>query len=136
MRLSFVFSSRRRHTRCALVTGVQTCALPISIDRLNPGLAIPRCAPSPRPAEDGEKHFLAPGGRGPGQAVVRGTALPSVEGPEHPIQNGAGHGVIAKGSTGAPIAMVGIMEARRNQHCLDPTQHPNEASLTPYNAHP
>src|SRR3546814_7408887 len=24
-----VYSSRRRHTRCALVTGVQTCALPI-----------------------------------------------------------------------------------------------------------
>src|SRR3546814_11003219 len=29
--LCFFFSSRRRHTRCALVTGVQTCALPISI---------------------------------------------------------------------------------------------------------
>src|SRR3546814_6817631 len=28
MNLCF-FSSRRRHTRCALVTGVQTCALPI-----------------------------------------------------------------------------------------------------------
>src|SRR3546814_18795592 len=27
--LGFFFSSRRRHTRCALVTGVQTCALPI-----------------------------------------------------------------------------------------------------------
>src|SRR3546814_6351488 len=27
--LLFFFSSRRRHTRCALVTGVQTCALPI-----------------------------------------------------------------------------------------------------------
>src|SRR3546814_14968511 len=27
----FFFSSRRRHTRCALVTGVQTCALPISM---------------------------------------------------------------------------------------------------------
>src|SRR3546814_18853613 len=26
----FFFSSRRRHTMCALVTGVQTCALPIS----------------------------------------------------------------------------------------------------------
>src|SRR3546814_9783796 len=26
----FFFSSRRRHTRCALVTGVQTCGLPIS----------------------------------------------------------------------------------------------------------
>src|SRR3546814_4419794 len=31
----FFFSSRRRHTRCALVTGVQTCALPISRDLLN-----------------------------------------------------------------------------------------------------
>src|SRR3546814_13320966 len=29
-RSRFLFSSRRRHTRCALVTGVQTCALPIS----------------------------------------------------------------------------------------------------------
>src|SRR3546814_10056785 len=28
--VSFFFSSRRRHTRCSLVTGVQTCALPIS----------------------------------------------------------------------------------------------------------
>src|SRR3546814_1818984 len=28
--MAFFFSSRRRHTRCALVTGVQTCALPIS----------------------------------------------------------------------------------------------------------
>src|SRR3546814_3484575 len=34
----FFFSSRRRHTRCALVTGVQTCALPIS--RQDPRLAL------------------------------------------------------------------------------------------------
>src|SRR3546814_2263678 len=27
----FLLSSRRRHTTCALVTGVQTCALPISL---------------------------------------------------------------------------------------------------------
>src|SRR3546814_13043284 len=27
-----LFSSRRRQTRCALVTGVQTCALPVSPD--------------------------------------------------------------------------------------------------------
>src|SRR3546814_8773992 len=33
----FFFSSRRRHTRCALVTGVQTCALPI----LSGGLRVP-----------------------------------------------------------------------------------------------
>src|SRR3546814_16828143 len=34
----FFFSSRRRHTRCALVTGVQTCALPIygEVPRLVP----------------------------------------------------------------------------------------------------
>src|SRR3546814_5550510 len=31
MGLFFVFSSRRRHTRCALETGVQTCALPICV---------------------------------------------------------------------------------------------------------
>src|SRR3546814_18328390 len=30
----FCISSRRRHTICALVTGVQTCALPISPKRI------------------------------------------------------------------------------------------------------
>src|SRR3546814_8147144 len=34
----FFFSSRRRHTRCALVTGVQTCALPI-LENFRPGVA-------------------------------------------------------------------------------------------------
>src|SRR3546814_5110499 len=33
----FFFYSRRRHTRCALVTGVQTCALPILPFRLYAG---------------------------------------------------------------------------------------------------
>src|SRR3546814_8436669 len=35
----FCLSSRRRHTRCSLVTGVQTCALPISdaVDTLGYG---------------------------------------------------------------------------------------------------
>src|SRR3546814_16205658 len=31
--MSFCFSSRRRHTCCSLVTGVQTCALPISLSK-------------------------------------------------------------------------------------------------------
>src|SRR3546814_10383283 len=35
------FSSRRRHTRCALVTGVQTCALPISPVAVTGTLDIP-----------------------------------------------------------------------------------------------
>src|SRR3546814_3494939 len=37
----FFFSSRRRHTRCALVTGVQTCALPIYKDgKENPAFVL------------------------------------------------------------------------------------------------
>src|SRR3546814_5679433 len=32
------FSSRRRHTRCALVTGVQTCALPIFMSLVGGGV--------------------------------------------------------------------------------------------------
>src|SRR3546814_10498446 len=48
----FFFSSRRRHTRCALVTGVQTCALPIScrgVDR-NPGCTAQESCPESRPS--------------------------------------------------------------------------------------
>src|SRR3546814_11810290 len=42
----FFFSSRRRHTRCALVTGVQTCALPIS--RRHAALPVGPCRGAPR----------------------------------------------------------------------------------------
>src|SRR3546814_5348923 len=35
----FFFSSNRRHTRCALVTGVQTCALPILAVLMNQVMA-------------------------------------------------------------------------------------------------
>src|SRR3546814_4269100 len=42
--LDFFFSSRNRHTSCALVTGVQTCALPIwSRSRM---AATPACGPA------------------------------------------------------------------------------------------
>src|SRR3546814_7156125 len=47
----FVFlSSRRRHTRCALVTGVQTCALPICAHRKASYSADPFCFASIRAA--------------------------------------------------------------------------------------
>src|SRR3546814_10801519 len=42
----FFFSSRRRHTRCALVTGVQTCALPISTDHISPAGSIKADSPA------------------------------------------------------------------------------------------
>src|SRR3546814_10579645 len=41
----FFFSSRRRHTRCALVTGVQTCALPICGAILRVNLLMGECDP-------------------------------------------------------------------------------------------
>src|SRR3546814_7994667 len=44
-----MFASRRRHTRCGLVTGVQTCALPISSHDstlLRVGVAEPPRSPS------------------------------------------------------------------------------------------
>src|SRR3546814_13793629 len=47
--LVLFFSSRRRHTRCALVTGVQTCALPISSKILSfIGRQVSRVLPSLR----------------------------------------------------------------------------------------
>src|SRR3546814_7112210 len=55
--LYFFFSSRRRHTVCALVTGVQTCALPISGHAIGPesriGVFRPLLHPSyiPQPNE-------------------------------------------------------------------------------------
>src|SRR3546814_4973975 len=57
----FFCTSRRRHTRCALVTGVQTCALPIYVgvvaytrekfaERVDHRLAQPRTETLPRGA--------------------------------------------------------------------------------------
>src|SRR3546814_18284767 len=46
--LYFFFSSRRRHTRCALVTGVQTCALPICIvDAVEKGFELSEASNTP-----------------------------------------------------------------------------------------
>src|SRR3546814_7188259 len=70
----FFFASRRRHTRCALVTGVQTCALPIC--RLMTAsfasgpvrvTSTPNCRNLPRGSQPGRLNFAlhaAYGGRG------------------------------------------------------------------------
>src|SRR3546814_7586589 len=75
----FFFSSRRRHTRCALVTGVQTCALPIYIggldaarDKMIEGIELPLKHPEAfrrlgiRPA----KGFLLYGPPGTGKTLL------------------------------------------------------------------
>src|SRR3546814_412942 len=55
----FFFSSRRRHTRCALVTGVQTCALPIS-DRTASPFPPPRALARHRPPVAADPPSRAP----------------------------------------------------------------------------
>src|SRR3546814_6005894 len=55
--LFFFFSSRRRHTRCALVTGVQTCALPICMRALTAiNRALVDAAAAVDHALNGEEH--------------------------------------------------------------------------------
>src|SRR3546814_3120477 len=73
--VGFFFSSRRRHTRCALVTGVQTCALPIS----------PREGAAP--ARDGEKGSRFDAGAVP--ATVRGEPCSRVTGSSGNREGGA-----------------------------------------------
>src|SRR3546814_2972689 len=60
----FFFSSRRRHTRCALVTGVQTCALPICRHHKN---SVASAAPADRMVARTFAAALAPVARAPDQ---------------------------------------------------------------------
>src|SRR3546814_14172067 len=79
----FFFSSRRRHTRCALVTGVQTCALPISKIGSFAGSSFPQ-----------------PGGTGPDYAWIRADAGNNLQ----PTVYGWGMGdVTVTGHAEAPI---------------------------------
>src|SRR3546814_4117925 len=75
----FFFSSRRRHTRCALVTGVQTCAHPIyaSFIALSKVLPVPLAFAKPgarlvaliKPQFEAERHEVGKKG------VVRDAAV-------------------------------------------------------------
>src|SRR3546814_5769076 len=66
----FFFSSRRRHTRCALVTGVQTCALPIYLANTMP--MCDRLCGGRRPAAQGGASLpLIPQSLAPNGAYVR-----------------------------------------------------------------
>src|SRR3546814_7919614 len=98
--LIFFFSSRRRHTRCALGTRVQTCALPISL-RSQPApfhAELPRgrwpgtesLVPGPslrtRPRTSGRRPGLVPGRRGGGRGLCGPSALhPRVPRPGRPL---------------------------------------------------
>src|SRR3546814_3680000 len=65
----FFFSSRRRHTSCALVTGVQTCALPISVgDCMKPDRII--VGTDSKEAEDVMRELYAPFNRNHEKMIV------------------------------------------------------------------
>src|SRR3546814_13442786 len=80
--LFFFFSSRRRHTSCALVTGVQTCALPILARRRSRGEVASGARGAPGRAgragdrAGGEAHRLQPaGGARDRKSVVQGKSV-------------------------------------------------------------
>src|SRR3546814_3761773 len=104
----FFFSSRRLHTRCALVTGVQTCALPISLlDDLVRDLSrgeILACGTPDPPRTD--HHYRALGGRLARVGVVIGGEL----------LHGAGedeHSAWADQGLGARRAVAAPLQIRR-----------------------
>src|SRR3546814_3607861 len=78
--LLFFFSSRRRHTRCALVTGVQTCALPIF-----PPPAEGAAGGAARVGDAGARQTMRYNGNGVRtNAEVDGDLLEKVAGPDGP----------------------------------------------------
>src|SRR3546814_10476451 len=75
----FVFAGRRRHTRCALVTGVQTCALPIS-----PGSELPLFAAA-RARELGVEPDMALPATPPSEEVVADYQTVRLSLKDHPM---------------------------------------------------
>src|SRR3546814_15440546 len=67
--MAFFFSSRRRNTRCALVTGVQTCALPIS------GFVRGRKDQRKAPSHTFARHLREPDRRNAREAAAAGCAV-------------------------------------------------------------
>src|SRR3546814_4971614 len=96
----FLLSSRRRHTRCALVTGVQTCALPI-------------CARAvyARRGRRADRHRLC---RRTGQAV-RNRNLRGAEGPYRQLAL-AGRALLSADRQAAARAPVGDIDPRSEEH--------------------
>src|SRR3546814_5298651 len=105
----FFFSSRRRHTRCALVTGVQTCALPISFrseTAAKHALALGKTTtvpPSPSLTVPDLSIVVAPG---VGEWSISAETITAPEGKAAPI-------IVARGATGNPNARHKVFEYRQ-----------------------
>src|SRR3546814_20734383 len=106
------FSSRRRHTRCALVTGVQTCALPIYSRRGTlPTADAAQEAPmsNPKNPNDPDSLSLAPSGgdkKADFSNVQRGSGSTEADAPKAAfsnVQSGSGR---TEESIGEPTSTV------------------------------
>src|SRR3546814_11351789 len=75
------FSSRRRHTRCALVTGVQTCALPIYTNFRASIMADYSSSKMGREVANNDVRFTAYGVRGPGTSGPQPGFIPNPAAP-------------------------------------------------------
>src|SRR3546814_4679335 len=82
--MSFFFASRRRHTRCALVTGVQTCALPIFQHACKQPVTLAPKARAPGKYLTGLQWFLAKSGAAATNHFEAGGFIRSRAGIEHP----------------------------------------------------
>src|SRR3546814_1060178 len=92
MFICFLFSSRRRHTRCALVTGVQTCALPIYARHL--ARVLPRREPSDAPRRELRERGVVDVARVLRRDEAADAELPRLleEEPERLLRRGLPHG--------------------------------------------
>src|SRR3546814_9750149 len=77
--MCFFFSSRRRHTRCALVTGVQTCALPIYQPQSVPEVTLTPLRGSLRVISDPAGASVTAAGTFVGRAPVNVALVPGRE---------------------------------------------------------
>src|SRR3546814_8689654 len=93
----FFFSSRRRHTSCALVTGVQTCALPISrlVETMRRAPEAPRVRVQPLPWSAAHQKLLT---------GFAGGSLPAI--------GQVGNSWIAEMATIGAIAQIGSASCR------------------------
>src|SRR3546814_2339410 len=130
----FFFSSRRRHTRCALVTGVQTCALPISWEadapRLDARLAglevrsprrivLSRHANAPRADGWTPEHV-----RGDGVVWINGpTDIATLAGVDHVLVEGGAGAASAFRSEEHTSELQSLMRSSYAVFCLKKKQH-------------
>src|SRR3546814_17977912 len=107
----FFFSSRRRHTRCALVTGVQTCALPI--------------LPPPAPPVPGRGWTMSLRRRAQGNACTPSTAVRRMR------AHGEVSGAWISGRGGERQTLRGVGGLRRSRAVAHGIEAPENASRRP-----